>query len=228
MDDDQQQQHLLMCRSAGIVCAIAAALPHIYLDGPSPRTVVLPQETLEIDMQGRMDIAGDGSFAFIDLGQVERELEYADAVKQLGIQLGTIGWFVQVCCNVRSQHMHLVGRLVAPKNSLGASSVASDPAGGSNTRLELQLVRPWLLTYQSFQEAENDWPESRPETCFQSVLAALKVAYMCRELSWGLLHIILVSPFVNNATSSCVFMKQNYFDMSSCIEQVVTQKRCVS
>ncbi len=30
MEDDQQLQHLLMCRSPGVMCAIAAALPHIY------------------------------------------------------------------------------------------------------------------------------------------------------------------------------------------------------
>lgn len=76
-----------------------------------------------------MTCAGDGSFAFTDVGLVERELEYADVVKQLGIRLGTIGWFVQVSCNVHSQHVHLVGRLVVPKSSLGASFVASEQSG---------------------------------------------------------------------------------------------------
>ena len=129
MDDDQQLQHLLLCRSPGVMCAIAAALPHIYLDGPPPiasSKVVLPQETLEIEMRGRMDVAGDGNFAYIDLGEVKRQLEHADALKQLGIRLATIGWFVQVCCTVHNQDMRLVGRLIVPKSSLGASLLASD------------------------------------------------------------------------------------------------------
>jgi len=73
-----------------------------------------------------MDVAGDGIFAYIDLGEVKRQLEYADALKQLGIRLATIGWFVQVCCNVHNQDMRLVGRFIVPKSSLGASFVASD------------------------------------------------------------------------------------------------------
>ncbi len=129
MDDDQQQQHLLMCRSPGVMCAIAAELPHIYLDGPPPTAsskVVLPQEMLEIDMRGRMHIARDGTFAHIDLGEIETQPEYADAVKKLGIRLATIGWFVQVCFDVRNQDVRLVGRLLLPKSSLGARFVASD------------------------------------------------------------------------------------------------------
>ena len=128
MDNDQQQQYLLMRHSPGVMCAIAAA-PHIYLDGPpptAPSKVVLPQETLEIDMQGRMHIARDGTFAHIDLGEIETQPEYADAIKQLGISLATIGWFVQVCFDVRNQDVRLVGCLLLPKSSPRASLVASD------------------------------------------------------------------------------------------------------
>ncbi|DBB04333.1 TPA: hypothetical protein ACH3X1_012824 [Trebouxia sp. C0004] len=81
MDDDQQLQHLLMCCSPGVMCAMAAALPHIYL---ASSKVVLPQETLEMDMRGHTYITGDGTFAYIELGEMERQAEYADPVKQLG------------------------------------------------------------------------------------------------------------------------------------------------
>lgn len=74
-------------------------------------------------MRGRI---GDGNFAHIDLRDYRRQLDYADAVKQLGIRLATIGWFVQVCCNVHTQNMRLVGRFIVPKSSLGANFVASD------------------------------------------------------------------------------------------------------
>lgn len=129
LDDDKQVQHLLTCRSPGIMCAIAAALPRIYLDGIPPiasRSVLLPYETMEIDMRGRIDIAGDGKYAYIDLGEVKRQLEYADAVNQLGISLATIGWVVQVGCHVADQDMRLVGRLMVPKSSLKADFVAPD------------------------------------------------------------------------------------------------------
>jgi hypothetical protein len=111
------------------MCAIAAALPRIYLDGIPPiasRSVLLPYETMEIDMRGRIDIAGGGKYAYIDLGEVKRQLEYADAVNQLGISLATIGWVVQVGCHVADQDMRLVGRLMVPKSSLKAYFVAPD------------------------------------------------------------------------------------------------------
>jgi len=31
----------------------------------------------------------------------------ADAVRQLGIRLATVGWFVQVCCNVLNQDIQI-------------------------------------------------------------------------------------------------------------------------
>ena len=57
----------------------------------------------------------------LTLGEVKRQLEYADALQQLGMRLATIGWFVQVCCHVHNQDMPLVGRLIVPKSSLAAS-----------------------------------------------------------------------------------------------------------
>ncbi len=126
MANDQQQQHLLMRSSPGVMCAIAAALPHIYLDSPASSNVVLPRETLEVDMRGRMRILPDGTCAHIDLGQIETQPEYADPVQKLGIRLATIGWFVQVCFDVRNQDLRLAGRLLLPRSSLRESFVASD------------------------------------------------------------------------------------------------------
>lgn len=125
MDDDQQQQHLLMRSSPGVMCAIAAALPHIYLDSPASSKVVLPRETLEIDLRGCMHIMQDGTCAHTDLGQIKTQPEYADPVQKLGIRLAAIRWFVQVCFDVRD-HMRLVGRLLLPRSSLRESFVASD------------------------------------------------------------------------------------------------------
>ncbi len=48
--------------------------------------------------------------------EVKRQLDYADAVRQLGIRQATVGWYVQVCCNVRNQDMRLVGRLIVSKS----------------------------------------------------------------------------------------------------------------
>ncbi|KAL0048769.1 hypothetical protein WJX82_010587 [Trebouxia sp. C0006] len=107
MDDDQQQQHLLMRSSPGVICAIAAALPHIYLDSPASSKVALPRETLGIDMRGRMHIMRDGTCAHTDLGQIETQPEYADPVQKLGIRLATIGWFVQLTRRLAAQSQAL-------------------------------------------------------------------------------------------------------------------------
>lgn len=120
---EAQIEHLLLCKGPGIMCAIAASLPHVYLDSASTK---LPSEALEIDMRGRMDIAGDGKFAYIDLGEIKRKLDYADSVKQLGIRVAVVGWFVQVCCSVEQKDMRLVGRMLVPRGSLQENFIAPD------------------------------------------------------------------------------------------------------
>lgn len=45
-----------------------------------------------------MDIAQDGSFAYIDLGEVKTSLDYATAGPQLSSRLGVLKWFVCKAC----------------------------------------------------------------------------------------------------------------------------------
>lgn len=101
-------QELVLCESAGILCLVAAAFPHIYLTG-QPKT--FPSDELENDCKGRMDIARDGSFAYIDLGEVKTSLDYATAVPQLGLRLGALKWFVCKACGAEMEGVRLVGRL---------------------------------------------------------------------------------------------------------------------
>ncbi|GAQ92972.1 hypothetical protein KFL_012300015 [Klebsormidium nitens] len=105
---DDRVRELVLCESAGILCLVAAAFPHIYLTG-QPKTC--PSDELEIDCKGRMDIARDGSFAYIDLGEVKTRLDYATAVPQLGLRLGALKWFVCKACGAELEGVRLVGRL---------------------------------------------------------------------------------------------------------------------
>lgn len=122
------EEHLLLCRGPGIMCAVAAAVPHLYLEGSlvdAACTWGFPPERLELDMRGRMDV-GTGKFAYIDIGEVKRRKEYADAVNQLGLRLATIGWFVRTCCTIPEKDVRLVGRMMVPMSSLKDSFIAAD------------------------------------------------------------------------------------------------------
>lgn len=118
------EEHLLLCRGPGIMCAVAAASPHRYLQGSSTE-FSLPPERLEFDMRGQMDVSA-GKFAYIDIGEVKRQQEYADAVTQLGLRLATLGWFVRTCCAVPEKDVRLVGRMMVPASSLNDNFVAAD------------------------------------------------------------------------------------------------------
>ncbi|GAQ87184.1 hypothetical protein KFL_003360160 [Klebsormidium nitens] len=105
---DDQVQELILCESAGILCLMAAAFPDIYLKG---QPNVFPSDELEIDCKGRMDVARDGTFSYIDLGEVKTRLDYATAVPQLGLRLGALKWFVCKACGAQTEGVRLVGRL---------------------------------------------------------------------------------------------------------------------
>ena len=109
-------KELITCEGPGILCAIAAAFPVLYLQQPASG-VQVPSERLEFDMRGRMDVARQGEFAYVDVGEVKRSQDYASAVQQLGIRLGTLGWFVSKCCGVDAAAVRLVGRLFVPTHS---------------------------------------------------------------------------------------------------------------
>lgn len=126
MSDSQQVEHLLSCESPGIMCTVAAALPHIYLESPAEDIdITPPPRTLHLDMQ-RVEISGNDKSAYIELGKVTRTLESADVVRQLGTTLATVGWFVRVCCNVDEEDMQLVGRTKVPKGNLHNSFIAAE------------------------------------------------------------------------------------------------------
>lgn len=58
MSPTDLEEHLLLCRGPGIMCAVAAALPHHDLEGSPVNAAgrwVHPPEKLEFDMKGRMD-----------------------------------------------------------------------------------------------------------------------------------------------------------------------------
>jgi exonuclease VII small subunit len=105
---DDQVQELILCESAGILCLMAAAFPEIYLKG---QPNIFPSDELEIDCKGRMDVARDGTFSYIDLGEVKTRLDYATAVPQLGLRLGALKWFVCKACGAQAEGVRLVGRL---------------------------------------------------------------------------------------------------------------------
>ena len=130
MDDLAQTEYLRSCKGPGIMCAVAAALPHRYLQGSSldsASKINMPPDTLEIDMRGRIDVDPKKAHAYIDIGEVKRKLDYSDAIPQLGIRLGTIGWLVRISCNVPpDKNIILVGRIVVPKAAVGDKFVAAD------------------------------------------------------------------------------------------------------
>lgn len=72
-----------------------------------------------------MDVSA-GKFAYIDIGEVKRKQEYADAVTQLGLRLATLGWFVRMCCAVPEKDVRLVGRMMVPTSSLNDNFIAAD------------------------------------------------------------------------------------------------------
>ncbi|KAL3153284.1 hypothetical protein ABBQ38_011630 [Trebouxia sp. C0009 RCD-2024] len=122
-----QTSALLTCEGPGIMCAAAAALPDRFLEGPmDDENNFLPPESVESDMRGRVNTARTGEFAYIDLGEVKRKVEYADAVAQLGLTLATVGWFVQVCCKVPKEKTVLAGCVFVPKASKGDRLVEAD------------------------------------------------------------------------------------------------------
>ncbi|GAQ86582.1 hypothetical protein KFL_002980060 [Klebsormidium nitens] len=110
---DDRIQELLQCESAGILCLVAAAFPEAYLTG---RPGVMPSDELEIDCRGRIDIAQNGDFAYIDVGEVKTMLDYATSVPQLGLRLGALKWFVCNACGAKVEGVRLVGRLFVSKH----------------------------------------------------------------------------------------------------------------
>ena len=127
LSGSELEEHLLLCRGPGVMCAVAAALPNLYLQG-SPVTAAgnfeLPPGRLELDMRGRMDVV-PGKYAYVDIGEVKRKPEYGDAIAQLGLRLATLGWFVQTCCSVPEKDVRLVGRMMVPI-AMNESSIAAD------------------------------------------------------------------------------------------------------
>jgi hypothetical protein len=109
---DARIQELLRCESAGILCLVAAALPE-YLTG---KPGIFPSDELEIDCRGRIDIAQNGDFAYIDVGEVKTTLDYATSVPQLGVRLGALKWFVCSACGAKVEGVRLVGRLFVSKH----------------------------------------------------------------------------------------------------------------
>lgn len=122
--------YLRLCKGPGIMCAVAASLPHRYLEGSlldAAGNINMPPESLEFDMRGRVHVDSKRGFGHVDIGEVKSRLSCADAVPQLGIRLNTIEWFVRETCNVpRGKNIMLVGRIVVPRGVVSDASVAAD------------------------------------------------------------------------------------------------------
>jgi hypothetical protein len=58
-----------------------------------------------------MDVSQDGKAAYIDIGEVKTNLDYASGVPQLGTRLATLKWFVCEACGARAEGVRLVGRM---------------------------------------------------------------------------------------------------------------------
>lgn len=104
------------------MCAFAAAHPDRYLQ-KQPVRLYVPSEVMELDLRGRMQVAKNGRFAYIDTGEIKSSVDYAKAVEQLGLRLGVLRWLVCACCGVAEAEIRLVGRLFVPKHTLGSSYV---------------------------------------------------------------------------------------------------------
>jgi hypothetical protein len=140
MDDKDQVDELILCEGAGVMCAVAAALPDRYLTGQ----ITLPAERLEIDMRGEMIVghSASGEFARINIGAFQYKPDCLDAVQQLGIRLATIAWFVRSCCNVQPESVHLTGRLFVPKGTLDDTDVqAAEELAWSDWKCSLYIHR---------------------------------------------------------------------------------------
>ena len=105
-------QELLGCNSAGAMCVLAAALPELYLSGSS-NPDRFPQQNLEFDLCGRMEVALDGSFARCDIGII-LDADPASGVQQMGVRLRALAWLVSAMQPRGDLKVVLVGRLFLP------------------------------------------------------------------------------------------------------------------
>lgn len=112
-EKDDRIQELLRCESAGILCLVATAFPETYLKG---QPGVIPSDELEIDCRGRIDIAQNGEFAYMDVGEVKTMLDYATSVPKLDLRLGALKWFVCNACGANEDGVRSVGRLFVSKH----------------------------------------------------------------------------------------------------------------
>lgn len=105
-----------MSESAGVMCAMAAAHPHIYLRTQGRGAMEIPMHEVAFDMQGHMDVVPKQS-AFIDIGEVQASPDYATAVPHLGLRLGLLKWVVKVVTDVPQDQVRLVGRVFTSENN---------------------------------------------------------------------------------------------------------------
>jgi hypothetical protein len=85
------------------MCLIAAAHPDLYLPA-SNIELIIPADTLEFDLRGRIDVPSTGDFAYIDVGQVKAVGDYKQAVQQLGSRLGALKWLSDGLCTKHCAH----------------------------------------------------------------------------------------------------------------------------
>ena len=97
------------------MCLIAALLPQYYLNASfNNLNFQVPFEKLEYDCRGKMDLAVDGSSAYIEVGEIKSVAEYSIAVTQLGIRLAVLKHAANIITGVNKKNIRLSGRLFLP------------------------------------------------------------------------------------------------------------------
>ncbi|KAK9811837.1 hypothetical protein WJX72_011041 [[Myrmecia] bisecta] len=117
----RQQQALLRCESVGIMCVLAAAHPKLYLNA-GRNGLNVPAEELEFDAQGKVELPMGKHYAYIDIGEAKRSLDYRTSVKQLGLNLGALRWTLQTAFALKPAQITLVGRLFVTKENVEVMS----------------------------------------------------------------------------------------------------------
>ena len=106
-------QELMGWDSAGIMCAYAAALPEHFLPAASPPSAArLPPNQAVFDCFGRCELALDGSYAFLDIGEVKSAaFDFEAAIEQMGLRLKVLEWLLGVVAILPLGQVDLKGRL---------------------------------------------------------------------------------------------------------------------
>ena len=119
-----KMQALLKFNIAGLMCAMAAAHPQLYLQGRGSMPHELITDKVEFDLRGHIEVL-PGQYAYIDIGEMKTAPKYRYDVSHLGLRLGLLKWMVQKGADVPQGQICLVGRLFVSKTDANSRRVCS-------------------------------------------------------------------------------------------------------